>query len=197
MKEEGMVEFIFIRHGQGEHTLDLPNSLQIQDPSLTKEGVYQAEVLRAQMTLTERDIVVISPVRRTLETANIITRNISCRKIVSPLVSPRMFPQNPEWKTLPCDRMLNMKLIQEEFPSFTIEEGHSPELWTSGINTLSEREFSLIAKKFLEWCKSQSVENIYVVSHDGTINSYRQLILGEKLTRRDFLNDAGWIKQSC
>jgi broad specificity phosphatase PhoE len=190
------VELIFIRHGQGEHTLDLPASLQIQDPALTKAGVYQAESLQSQISLTEKDIVVISPVRRTLETADILTKGISCRKIVSPLISPRMFPQNPEWKTLPCDRMLNKKLIKEQFPSFTIEEGFSEELWSSGINTMPEQEFNLFAETFLEWCKSQSVEHIYVVSHDGTINSYRQFISGEKLTRTDFLKDAGWIRQS-
>jgi broad specificity phosphatase PhoE len=44
------VELVFIRHGQGEHTLNLPDSLQIQDPPLTKEGVYQAQSLQSQIT---------------------------------------------------------------------------------------------------------------------------------------------------
>lgn len=189
------MEIIFIRHGQGEHTLNLPGSLQIQDPSLTQEGVHQAEALQTHFPLTERDLVVISPVRRTLETAKILTKDVSCRKIVSPLVSPRMFPQNPEWKTLPCDRMLNKGSIKKEFPSFTIDEILSEELWTTGINTMPEQEFSGVAETFLTWCKSQGVDHIYVVSHDGTINSYREFIRGEKLTREDFLTDAGWVKQ--
>ena len=96
------MEIIFIRHGQGEHTLDLPDSLQIQDPSLTQAGVNQAEALQSQLTLTERDLVVISPVRRTLETAKILTKDIGCRKIVSPLVSPRMFPQILSGKPFPA-----------------------------------------------------------------------------------------------
>ncbi|WP_421385329.1 histidine phosphatase family protein [Bacillus salacetis] len=191
------MDFIFIRHGQGEHTLNLPDSLQIQDPALTKKGIKQAESLQSQITITDKDIVVISPIRRTLETANILTRNIGCRKVVSPLVSPRMFPQNPEWETLPCDRMLDKKLIREEFPSFTIYEGLPEEFWISGINTMPEQEFSAVAARFLEWCREQNAERIYVVSHDGTINSYRQFIRGENLTREDFLKDAGWITQSC
>ena len=190
------MEIIFIRHGQGEHTVDLPGSLQIQDPSLTQEGVNQAETLQSRFTLTERDLVVISPVRRTLETAMIITKDINCRKIVSPFVSPRMFPQKREWETLPCDRMLDKELIKKEFPSFTIDEALSEELWTSGINTMPEQEFSRVAETFLTWCKSQGVEHIYIVSHDGTINSYREFIGGEKLTREDFLTDAGWMMQS-
>jgi broad specificity phosphatase PhoE len=191
------VELIFIRHGQGEHTLNLPASLQLPDPALTKEGVSQAKSLQTQITLTERDIIVISPVKRTLQTAYIWSQDISCRKIVSPLISPRMFPQKPEWKPLPCDRILNKEVIKEDFPTFTIEEGLSEELWTSGINTMPEQEFNLLAQNFLEWCRNQSVEHIYVVSHDGTITSYRQFIRGDKLTREDFLKDAGWIKESC
>ncbi|MCC5801181.1 histidine phosphatase family protein [Rossellomorea vietnamensis] len=190
------MEFIFIRHGQGEHTRDLPESLQMQDPSLTKKGVNQAEALQSQFTLTERDLVVISPVRRTLETAKIIMKDINCRKIVSPFVSPRMFPQKREWKTLPCDRMLDKEIIKKEFPSFMIDEALSEELWTPGINTMPEQEFSRVAETFLTWCKSQGVEHIYIVSHDGTINSYREFMGGEKLTREDFLTDAGWMRQS-
>jgi broad specificity phosphatase PhoE len=191
------VELIFIRHGQGEHTLNLPASLQLPDPALTKEGVSQAKSLQTQITLTERDIIVISPVKRTLQTAYIWSQDISCRKIVSPLISPRMFPQKPDWNTLPCDRILNKEVIKEDFPTFTIEEGLSEELWTSGINTMAEQEFNVLAQSFLEWCRNQSVEHIYVVSHDGTITSYRQFIRGDKLTREDFLKDAGWIKESC
>ncbi len=194
-EEEILVELIFIRHGQGEHTLHLPESLHIHDPSLTKEGVDQVESLRPQFKITDKDLVVISPVRRTLETANILTKDINCRKIVSPLVSPRMFPQIPEAKTLPCDTLLNKELIKGDFPGFTIEEEFSKEHWTYGINTMPEQQFRLVAETFLEWCKCQSVEQIYVVSHDGTINSYRECIIGEKLTRKDFLKDAGWIVQ--
>ncbi|KMN41083.1 histidine phosphatase family protein [Bacillus sp. LK2] len=189
------MEIIFIRHGQGEHTLDLPGSLQLIDPGLTKDGVSQAKSLKKQFTLTESDIMVISPIRRTLQTASIWSENINCKKVVSPLVSPRMFPQNPEWKTLPCDRILNKKLIKEEYPTFALSEAVPEELWTSGINTMPEQEFNILAHNFLEWCRSQSVERIYVVSHDGTITSYRQVISRKKLTRKDFPKETGWFKQ--
>lgn len=191
------MEIIFIRHGKGEHTLDLPASLQLTDPGLTIYGVSQAKSLRSQFTLTERDIVIISPIRRTLQTAYIWSEDINCRKIVSPIVSPRMFPQNPEWKTLPCDKILNKKVIKEEYPIFTIDEGLPKELWSSGINTMPEHEFNVLAESFLEWCKSQSIERIYVVSHDGTITSYRQFISGKKLTRKDFPKETGWFKIEC
>ncbi|MGB8000669.1 MAG: histidine phosphatase family protein [Anaerobacillus sp.] len=191
------MEFIFIRHGQGEHTVDLPESLQLRDPDLTQEGVSQAKSLQTQFPLTERDIVVISPLRRTLQTASIWSQDITCRKIVSPLVSPRMFPQNPEWSTLPCDQILKKEVIKQEYPTFTIEKGHPEELWTSGINTMSEQEFTKLAQCFLEWCRNQHAEQIYVVSHDGTITSYRQFMSDENLKRKDFPKETGHVKQLC
>jgi hypothetical protein len=64
------------------------------------------------------------------------------QEIVSPLVSPRMFPQKPEWKTLPCDEILNKEMIQEKLPTFIVDEG--------------------LAEKFLEWCRKQRNKRIYV-----------------------------------
>ncbi|GAB2550769.1 hypothetical protein [Gracilibacillus alcaliphilus] len=39
------MKFHFIRHEQGEHTLDTPDSLQIADPRLTPKGMEQAALL--------------------------------------------------------------------------------------------------------------------------------------------------------
>ncbi|PFG05344.1 hypothetical protein [Bacillus sp. es.034] len=47
----------------------------------------------------------------------------------------------------------------------------------------------------LNQLEGRKENHIYVVSHDGTINSYREFIRGEKLTREDFLTGAGWVKQ--
>lgn len=190
------MEFIFIRHGQGEHTLDVPASLKRQHPSLTKTGVHQAASLKNELALTERDIIVVSPSKRTLQTAYIWSQNVNCRKVVNPLLSPRMFPQKPGSSTLPCDQILSREMINECFPAFFIAEGFAEKLWTHGINTIPEREFNRLANEFLDWCRIQSSNCIYIVSHDGTINSYREIIRKERLTRSDFLGDAGWIKEN-
>ncbi|UFT99271.1 phosphoglycerate mutase family protein [Radiobacillus kanasensis] len=187
------MEVVLIRHGQGEHTLDLPQSLQISDPSLTEEGISQAKALRKQFPLTKTDVIVVSPVRRTLQTALIWSEAVACQKIVSPLVSPRMFPQKREWKTLPCDELLTREKIKDEFPDMSFDEDLSKEFWTKGINTSSDQEFKEIAEKFLEWCYQTGETRIYVVSHDGTISSYRQFITGKKLSRDDFPKETEWI----
>ncbi|TQR14773.1 histidine phosphatase family protein [Psychrobacillus vulpis] len=191
------MELIFIRHGQGEHTLDIPSSLQIKNPSLTPKGVIQAQLLRNQFPLTNKDIVFISPIRRTLQTAFIWSENIDCSKIVSPLVSPRMFPILPDKNTLPCDKIIDLEIIKEEYPTFEIDMNVPLDLWADGINVMLESKFLKIAEEFITDCKLLQKEKIYIVSHDGTITSYRQLISGQNLTRKDFPYETGWFQISC
>jgi broad specificity phosphatase PhoE len=191
------VELVFIRHGQGEHTLNIPNSLQIEDPSLTTKGVEQAKLLRNKFPLTNKDIIFISPIRRTLQTAFIWSKNIDCRKIVSPLFSPRMFPILPDKNTLPCDKILDLQVIKKDYPTFEIDIDVPLDLWTNGINVMPESKFIKIAEEFITNCKLLRKEKIYVVSHDGTITSYRQMISGQSLTRKDFPHETGWFQISC
>jgi broad specificity phosphatase PhoE len=193
-KGSDMVDLIFIRHGEGQHTLDLPSSLKIKDSSLTPKGVSQTKLLRNQFPLTKNDIIFISPIRRTLETACIWSKDIECRKIVSPVVSPRMFPILPDKNTLPCDRILDLDIIKNDYPSFEIDDYDSCDLWSNGINVMHESKFIKIAEEFIAQCKMIQKERIYIVSHDGTITSYRQLISAQSLSRKDFPHETGWFK---
>ncbi len=59
---------------------------------------------------------------------------------------------------------------------------------------MSENEFNLIVEMFMKQCRILGKEKIYIVSHDGTITSYRQFITGEKLSRVDFPKETGWFK---
>ncbi|MEK4091943.1 histidine phosphatase family protein [Viridibacillus sp. FSL H8-0110] len=191
------MELVFIRHGQGEHTLDVPKSLQIEDPALTSTGVEQAMLLRNQFPLTDEDVIIISPLRRTLETVFIWSENKNVRKIVSPLVSPRIFPIHSSMKTLPCDKIMDLEIIEQDYPTFEVDSKAPIELWSDGINTLTEQQFTNLAEKFISDCKKLHKEKIYIVSHDGTITSYRQILSGQMLTRNDFPKETGWFSVIC
>ncbi|UHA58596.1 hypothetical protein KDJ21_017370 [Metabacillus litoralis] len=58
---------------------------------------------------------------------------------------------------------------------------------------MPEKEFREIAKNFIDWCKEQNGKRIFVVSHDGTITSFREFITGKKLSRADFPNETSSI----
>src|SRR5690606_22633227 len=112
------MELIFIRHGQGTHTSNLPNSLGMRNPSLTSKGMDQAKKLRSALPLTAEDVVVVSPTLRTLQTASVWSRNVDCIKVVHPLAAPRIFPAHADAVTSRCDELLDTQTMQEEFPAF-------------------------------------------------------------------------------
>lgn len=187
------MELIFIRHGQGEHTLNLPGSLHLSNPSLSIQGRIQAKKLKTALPLTSEDVLIVSPTLRTLQTASIWSENLKCDKLVSPLVSPRIFPARLAATTLPCDELLDLERLRDEFPSFVPAPNLASSLWATGINVLSEDEFNMLAEEFMGFCRSLQRRLIYIVTHDGTITSYRQKIFGQQLTREDFLQETEWF----
>ncbi|KAB2457482.1 histidine phosphatase family protein [Bacillus sp. CH126_4D] len=185
------MKLVFVRHGEGEHTKDLPVSLQVLHPSLTDEGRNQAKLLQYNVPLQETDILIASPTLRTLQTATIWSEKVACQKLVYTYVSPRIFPYREGAKTLPCDHIVEQGIITNLFPHFSIEKTKNKQLWTEGINTISENRFRKIVDEFLLWCYELGAERICIVSHDGTITAYRQYLQKVVLTRSDFLQETG------
>jgi broad specificity phosphatase PhoE len=181
------MELFFFRHAQGQHVMKPPKSLQMTDPHLTEVGVWQAKKMFETYPISLNDLIIMSPLRRTIQTALVWTRDVNCRRIIHPLVGPRMFPLLSEDKSYGCDQPLPKEIIKEEFPELEIEDVKQIN-WKKGINSISNEDFSELAQKFIDWCKGLNTEKVYIVSHDGTITSYRQY-LGENVTREHFLDD--------
>ncbi|WP_165763795.1 histidine phosphatase family protein [Halalkalibacter urbisdiaboli] len=186
------MEIYFLRHAQGEHVSRPPASLQIKDPSLTDIGKWQATNLKEIFPVSSDDLFIISPLRRTIQTALIWTSDVPCQRVVHPLVGPRMFPLLTQDKAYGCDQTLSKEDIEQEFPQLKMADVEAIH-WKRGINTISEDEFTDLAKQFIDWCRNFNKDKIYIVSHDGTITSYRQY-LDESVTREHFLGDARWHK---
>jgi broad specificity phosphatase PhoE len=184
------VELIFIRHGHGEHLLDYPNRLDVPHPGLTGYGIQQIIQLRDQFPLTIDDIIIVSSTKRTIQTAQLLTRNH--KFYVSPYVGPRMFPQSPTSNFYKCDRIYTKEEMEEHYRELSILDFGLNE-WGEGINRIDQNLFEAYGMELLEWCHAKGKRTI-IVSHDGTITNYRKL-LGEKgLTRQDFLGEAGVYK---
>jgi broad specificity phosphatase PhoE len=188
------VEFVFVRHGEGEHTLSPPRSLDCEDPRLTDVGRAQVADLRKRLSIARNELIVVSPTRRTIETAVVLAADVQARQFVSPALAPRMFEQNPRWPTLPCDRLLQRETLAVEYPEFTVLAGEDGVLWAEGINRVPEERFVIAARSLVTWCKTQAAERVVLISHDGTIHHYRRLLGEEGLTRASALGDARWYR---
>jgi hypothetical protein len=184
------MEIIFIRHGHGEHLLEYPNRLNTLHPSLTPYGKMQVSQLREQISLDSNDLVLVSPTKRTIETAIMLKNNLDF--IITPLVGPRMFPQNPNLPFLGCDYIYSKAEVSNLYPDTEILD-FSFDCWEEGINSIANDLFEAYAKQLFDWI-GERYNKIFIISHDGTITNYR-ILLGENgLTRKDFLGEAGVYK---
>ncbi|WP_127529448.1 histidine phosphatase family protein [Paenibacillus kobensis] len=181
------MEFLFIRHGHGEHLLNYPSQLNTVHPSLTEYGKHQVTLLRRTIHIQADDLVLVSPTRRTIETAAMLTEGM--KFIITPFVGPRMFPQSPELPTLTCDHILTKKEITNQYEDVSIID-FDIDCWTEGINRIEQDIFEQYANQLLDWIGDR-YKRIVVISHDGTITNYRILLGEEGLTREDFLGEAG------
>lgn len=183
------MEIMFVRHAQGEHTINPPRSLQLDNAGLTEFGIRQSKELRERLPLTREDVVVISPTRRTIETALIWSEGSGCRPIVHQAVGPRMFPLLPPSKAWLCDRPLPVSRIEEQYGLQVVQDEDIP--WTDGINAVPDEAFEQAAGRFLNWCAAWLPERITVMSHDGTITSYRKFLGEHEVSRQEFLGETG------
>lgn len=181
------MELVFIRHGHGEHLNDYPNQLNTSHPGLTEYGKMQVSQLRNQISFCSDDLILVSPTKRTIETALILTNHFNF--IVTPLIGPRMFPQNSEYPFLICDYIYSKEEIMNLYNNVMILD-LDLDCWGEGINRIDQDLFEEYAKQLIDWV-GDNYGRVFIISHDGTITNYR-IILGETgLTRDDFLGEAG------
>ncbi|CAM4212494.1 phosphoglycerate mutase family protein [Paenibacillus xylanexedens] len=182
------MDITFIRHGHGEHLMDYPNQLNCLHPGLTELGKSQVIALRKQVVFAPEDVILISPTKRTIETAQLLPPNKNLT-FFSPLVGPRMFPQNPEFVPFVCDQIYSKEELSHQYTDIRMLD-LGLDCWEESINQMDAHRFKILAEQLLEWCRQQG-GNTFIISHDGTISNYRML-LGEKgLTKSDFLGEAG------
>src|SRR5690606_35903154 len=109
------------------------------------------------------DLIVVSPTKRTIQTAELLIQSNDF--LVSPVVGPRMFPQDPELPFLICDQIY----LRDEIVGF-VEEARILDFgltdWREGINRIDKEQFEYYGKQFLKWCTSNG-KRIYIISHDG------------------------------
>jgi broad specificity phosphatase PhoE len=190
------MEILFVRHGQGEHMQHVPESYQLKDPGLTEVGRQEAKLLRRTLPLTEQDAVIVSPTRRTLETARLWCDGANPEKYVHPAIGPRQFPIRYDFTTLPCETTYEPQRLTELFGDFVLPGDVPSYLWLQGINAVPALLFEKWAEQFIAWCKKLNKTKVYMVTHDGTIASYMQYLQGTKQSRSESLSRTGWIPLS-
>ncbi|GGP10913.1 phosphoglycerate mutase family protein [Oceanobacillus neutriphilus] len=187
------MELHFIRHGEAEHNMNEPKTFQITNPDLTPKGVSQAKELRQIFHLKSSDLLLMSPSVRTIETAIIFANDLNCEMAVVPMFGPKIFPYKSNSKTLPCDKTLSYHELAGEYPFLDVFECKDLCTLNKPLNSIKEEAFMKLAYQFFHWCRKSERSRIFIITHDGTINSYLEILTEKKLTRDDMLSEGKYL----
>jgi len=157
----------FVRHAQGYHNLMFANQ-SMHDPSLTPLGEEQCRRLAQVFPFHERvDLVVASPLRRTIYTALIgfepeFRRGL---KIIA-------LPEAQEVAALPCDTGSDVALLQAEFRDVPVDFSLVGEGWTSkrGKWAADPGPVEKRAREVRQWLKARPEQNIVLVTHGAFLH---------------------------
>ena len=169
-----------IRHGTALHnklywTMGRKAYTHYHDTPLLKKGWEEAELLRKEwQKLNDIDLVVVSPLMRTLSTAETIFKDKNIPIVIYDGI--KEYPQSGEW----CNLRSSKSILMERFPSFdfsNLKTEHDT-TWQRIRLTKGEELILLNTRicQFLKWIETRDEEKIAVVSHSSFLG---QMMYGE------------------
>lgn len=179
----------WIRHGESLSNVSELN-YSIIDPNLTSNGIHQCmnlkKYLKTNKIITNIELVIVSPLERTLETcANIIdidSHNDSI-KIIS-------LDEIREHINEPCHKRKNIKEKKKKYPFINFDK------ITNDVDTMykkfngNEPKSNVISRCewFINWLKKQKEKNILIITHGNFLLPMFIHVLTHTDNKNFFLN---------
>lgn len=177
--------FYMIRHGESE--LNRLRIRQGRDGSLSEAGRVQAEATAKRLTHTKFDVMLVSPYERTIETAEIIAKQVKTTKPmeVVELLAERRNPSEIVGKRADDKEVSHIvDLIDKSYHGDDYR--YSDE---ENFNDLKDR-----AQKLLEYLEKREERRILTVTHSIFLKMvaacviYRESLNSEKYNLLSFIN---------
>ena len=159
-----------IRHAQSEANIaaDLDNPTYYYDARITKVGEKQALNAKEKLKNINFDLMVCSPMTRTLQTFDIIFPKPISNTIILPLIR--------EYLEHSCDVGRQPHLLKKDFPNHDFS--HINKYWWNNDIPINEKkinhetinELDMRVEKFKNWIKKREEKTIAVICH-GTFIS--------------------------
>lgn len=163
-------EVYLIRHAQSEANAanDLDEPTFYYDARITSLGSEQALITKKNLKDIDFDLLICSPLTRTLQTFSLIFPDSIPNTIILPFVREHLDHS--------CDVGRQPSVIQEEFPEFNFTE--LKDFWWNNDIPINEKAINLESiedldkrvKKFKDWIDKRIEKRIALVSH-GTFIS--------------------------
>ena len=168
------MKIYFMRHGQTNYNIQsLCNDDPTKDVHLTDTGIQQAEIVAQKLKSKPLDIIFISELSRTRQTADIINQYHHADIVPQPLIND----------------------ITSGFDSQPVEEyktviSHDP-LHAKANNGESLLEHKQRVIHFIDWLSQQTYKEVLVVAHEETlrvVSAYFNQLPDEEMIELSFDN---------
>lgn len=186
----------FVRHGEAEHNATRDSS--VRDPGLTPKGCEQARALaRTKALEVGAQLIVVSPLRRTLQTAELALPDVSAPRVATPLIQ--------EIGTSNADTGRPAEELRAEFGvEFDLSEVEDmwyvkPAPWCKqrripldgGLRALADRQCAFVA-----WLQRRAETSMVVVTHHGFICHLLAVELRNcEVAAMELTPDGEWLDQ--
>lgn len=170
----------FIRHGEGHHNAN--GLYSTPDFELTEKGKQQARVVAQRLKNLPIKTLIVSPYKRTVQTAEIINKVLNKPIIYSKLAIEVLRPSEIAGK--PIDHPESQRIRR-----FMDSNAHLPDYHYSDEENFFDLKFR--AKKLLEYLETfeGNNEHIAIVTHAVFIKMVvLSIVLQDELTPKGFLN---------
>ena len=170
-----MKNVICIRHGYSYHNkifkeygIDAYQMAECYNSSLLRSGIMEANhLLNTEIdTFKNIDIVLVSPLTRTLQTASILFNGLNKN-----IVALDILKEYPNGLETPNKRKRKSKLI-EDFPEINFEKltTERDETWNPKRLENME-ELTIRIKEFKEYVSNMTEQNICIIGHNNVLSS--------------------------
>ena len=156
------MKLVLIRHGQIDANVSKIYAGRSDDP-LNETGRAQAVEVARQLSPTRFEALYSSPLRRTMETANIIGQHISCQPIASEAFNELIMG--------PWEGLDEAKVAREYPNEFTIWTSRPAELEISGRETLLELQKRAVSGVHDIQRQLPDTAHVIIVSHVAVIRT--------------------------
>lgn len=158
----------FVRHAQGYHNISQEN-INLRDPDLTAYGIQQCKTLEQEFPHADDiDLIVASPMRRTLYTALQSFEKVIKEKKLTIIALPEL----QETSTLPCDTGSSPAKLAEEFKDQPVDLSLLEDGWYSKKGKWASTTSKITARAHTArlWLRNRPEKNIAVVTHGGLLH---------------------------
>lgn len=165
-----------VRHAQGFHNLNVANHA-MHDPLLTPVGLQQCKDLSESFPyMADVDLVVASPLKRTVYTALYSFP----KPIESKHLKVIVLPELQETSDLPCDTGSDVAEVEREFAGKPVDLAtlHTPQgaTWNNNKGKYAPQADAIQgrAREARQWLMNRPEKDIVVVTHGGFLHYFTE-----------------------